>query len=187
MERVKITVEGITPLLFNRFNQASIEGDSPGKPGTKKRSGAVLKNDYTEKLYRLPDGKIYTPANHITGCLINAGKNFKIMGKGKASYSKLLGSVVEVEDEALIHKIQDYDSFTTTAVNPMTKGRIVITRPIMRKWSFDFVLKIADDGLPANIVKQILDYGGLYVGIGDWRPDKKGKYGKFMVTKFEEL
>ena len=36
-------------------------------------------------------------------------------------------------------------------------------------------------------MKNILDYGGQYVGIGDWRPEKKGKYGKFIVTSFKEV
>ena len=62
----------------------------------------------------------------------------------------------------------------------------MISRPLIRKWEIDFNIKITDD-IPEDVLKSILDYGGQYIGIGDWRPDKKGKYGKFIVTSFKEV
>jgi len=67
------------------------------------------------------------------------------------------------------------------------KARIVRYRPRFDKWELDFTLRLHDDQLPTEVIKEILDYAGLYVGIGDFRPGKGGKFGKFMVTRFEEL
>ena len=90
MEEYKVELEGVTPLLFNRFVEASIESK------TKKRAGSPADMIVEDKLYKTNDGKIYTPSTHIYGMLVNATKSFKITGKGKATYSKLLGSSVEV-------------------------------------------------------------------------------------------
>lgn len=183
MYEVKVTIKGISPLLFNRFIQAELEGKS------KKQTGADKEKDPSDKLYKLPDdnGTIYTPATHLEGMLVNAAKNFKIKGKGKSTFSKLVGSSVAVIPDAIPHKIQKWDVFRTTCVNPNTRGRMIVDRPKMPEWELDFTIKVMDDGIPDDVLKQIIDYGGNYVGIGDWRPDNKGKFGKFMVTKYEKL
>lgn len=181
MYQIKISIEGISPLLFNRFIQAELETKS------KKQTGADKDKDPKDKLYTLPDGAIYTPSSHIEGMIVNAAKNFKVKGKGKSTYSKLAGSVIEVIPDAIPHKLQEYTIFRTTAVNPNTRGRMVVDRPKMEKWALDFNIKVLDDGFPAEVLKEVIDYGGNYVGIGDWRPDKKGKFGKFIVTRFEKV
>ena len=181
MERYNVKIKGVTPLLFNRFIEASIVSK------TKRRPGSTKDIDPKEKLYLDKKGKIYTPSTHIRGMLINAGKSFKIVGKGKATYSKLIGSSIAVLPEMLIHETQKWNTFSISAVNPNTKGRMMTHRPKLDKWSITFDLIFNEEDMPMEVIKQILDHGGQYVGIGDWRPDKKGQYGKFIVEKFEEV
>ena len=181
MIEYNVEIQGTTSLLFNRFVDASIDTE------VKKRAGSVKKQEPKDKLYVLPDGKVYTPSTHIMGMLVNAGKNFKIQGKMKANYSKLIGSAVEVNPDCIEHKIQSWIPFSISAVNPMTRGRMMVTRPMMDKWKLEFNIKFNENDIPTDVMKNILDFGGQYVGIGDWRPEKKGKYGKFIVTKFKEV
>jgi len=180
MKEYNVKIKGTTPLLFNKFAPDSI------KSQVKKRSGAVGKKDVKDKLYLTTKGKVYTPSTHLLGMLINAGKQFKIQGKGKSTYSKLIGSSVEVNPDVIEHIKQEWEEFTISAVNPSTRGRMMVTRPMMNSWELAFRLKFTDD-IPEDVMKNIIDYGGQYVGIGDWRPDKKGKYGKFIVTEFIEV
>jgi len=181
MKKINVTVQGLTALLQNRFLQSSIEGKSV------KKTGGLKDLDPKDKLYRLPNGKIYQPANHFEMCLVNAAKNFQIRGKKRSTYSKLFGCALQVMPEAIVHKIQKYDLFETTAVNPNTKGRTLVVRPRFPKWELDFTIEILEEGIPVEVVKEVIDYAGRFVGVGDWRPDKKGKFGKFIVTKFQEV
>ena len=179
MYSINVEIKGITPLLQNRFMQSDLEGKS------KKKSGAEMDKETSIKLYLTPDQKIYQPATHLVGCLINAAKSFQIRGKKRATYSKLFGSSINIVPDAIVHKIQDWDEFVTTAVNPNTRGRMIVKRPQLNEWELSFTIQVLDDSIAEDVVKEILDYGGRYVGIGDWRPDKKGKFGQFMVTKFK--
>jgi hypothetical protein len=160
--------------------QSDIDGKST------KRAGACKDKVIEDKLYITPDGEIYQPATHLFGCLVNAGNSFKIKGKGKSTYSKLFGSSLNITPEAIIHKNPKWEEFVTTAINPATKGRMIVKRPMFTSWELSFNIEILDDDIDVSTIKEVLDYGGRYVGIGDWRPDKKGKYGQFMVTKFKE-
>ena len=104
--------------------------------------------------------------------------------KGKSTYSKLVGSTVDVgPDNILIKGI--YTPFRVAAVNPMTKGRMMVTRPRFDKWSCEFEIMLNDDSVPSDVMNELVEHAGKYVGIGDWRPDKKGMFGKFMVTSFQ--
>lgn len=175
----KVQIKGITPLLFNRFQESDIDN------AVKKRSGAISPKDPSLKLYQLPNGDIYTPSTHIQGALVEAAKNFKIQGKKTATYSKLFGSSVSVEPDAIVHKNQKWEVFSISAVNPNTRGRMIVNRPMMKDWELEFTINFNDEEIPPEVLKNVLDYAGQYCGIGDWRPNKKGKYGKFIVTRFE--
>jgi hypothetical protein len=119
--------------------------------------------------------------------MVEASKQFKITGKGKSTYSKLTGSVLNVEEEYIPIQPSEYEEYRIAAVNPMTRGRMMVSRPRFNKWGAEFHIQILDDALPVEIVNEIITQAGQYVGIGDWRPDKKGMFGKFMLTSFKEV
>lgn len=179
MKTINVEVQGITPLLMNRFRDASIDVKS------KKRTGAQTEPSLEDKLYLIKD-EPHMPAVYFRNCLIEAGKQFKVAGKGKATYSKLLGCSVEVAPDMIKILPGEYDEYRVAAVNPMTKGRMMVSRPRFNKWKCVFQIKLLDDALPVSVVNEVLEHAGRMVGVGDWRPDKKGTHGKFMVTSFEE-
>jgi len=179
MKEISVKVEGVTALLFNRFMPAQIESE------TKKRPGAVKDLDIEDKLYKDGKGNICIPSTWMMGAIIDASKNFKIVGKGKSTYSKLVGSSVNVNPELLMVSPQKWEPYSISAVNPMTRGRMMVSRPRMDKWSISFRLSFNENDIPMEVMKGIVDYAGQYSGLGDWRPNKKGQFGKFIVTKFE--
>jgi len=175
--KVNVTIEGTTPLLMNRFRDASIEGT-----GIKK--GEAKEKDIKDKLYLTEEGTPYIPSVYFWRALIDAGKRLQVRGQKKATYSKIVGSVVEINPDAIMIKGK-WDEYRTSAVNPMTKGRIMVSRPIFNKWSCSFEILVADDSISKETINDLLVDAGNKTGIGDWRPEKKGKFGKFMVTKFQ--
>ena len=180
MKTVIVSIKGITPLLMHRFPMDG--ADAPGK----KRTGVPDWQAEGERgLYKDEKGQIYEPASHLDGAIKQAAKSFKIQGRRGASYSKLVASTVVVVPEAVPHKLIKYVIDARPVV--IQRARIIRYRPRFDEWALDFTLQLLDDQLPVDIVKQVLDHAGLYIGIGDYRPDKGGKFGKFMVTKFEEI
>lgn len=176
--KINVRVEGISPLLMNRFMDKSIDTKS------KKRTGSMATEEIKDKLY-LYDDKPHIPAVYFRNSIVEASKQFKITGKGKSTYSKLVGATVDVLPE-MIPLNEEYIPFRIAAVNPMTKGRMMVTRPRFNKWSAEFEIILNDEGVPKEVIQEILEQAGRYVGVGDWRPEKKGMFGKFMITSFKE-
>jgi len=174
--KYSVEIKGVSPLLMNRFIPEQIVE-------TRVRRGNVKDVSVEDKLYMTQDGKPYVPSAYIRNSLIEGGKAVQIKGKRKATYSKLLGSTLIVSPDAIvINSTTGWEPFTTTAVNPATRGRVTVTRPMFKDWKLSFEVTITDDILEEDFAK-IFDEAGRYVGIGDWRPAKKGMYGKFIVTK----
>lgn len=177
--KLLISVKGTSPLLMNRFAEKSIDSK------IKRRAGAIADEDIKNKLYIYND-KTHIPAVYFRNSIVEASKQFKIAGKGKSTYSKLVGATVDVLPE-MISLTEKYVPFKIAAVNPMTKGRMMVTRPRFDKWSAEFEVILHDPSVPATVFHDILENAGKYVGIGDWRPEKKGMFGKFMITSFKEV
>jgi hypothetical protein len=181
MEKYNITIRGITPLLMNRPG-----AEISDKSKNRKQGNETPKELAELKLYEI-DGKLYQPATHIHGALIDAGKHKKVMGKGssKATYSKVVGYAVEIEPFEIEHINQKWEVFSILAVNPVTHGRNMLHRPMLRNWELSFQVKFDDTEINSADMKELFDIAGRIVGIGDWRPAKKGRFGKFEVTSWK--
>lgn len=182
MKTYDVTIEGVTPLLMNRPGQEIAEQSKERKHGN-----LTNKEMAESKLYEI-DGKIYQPSTHIQGALIEAGKHKKMMKRGssKATYSKIVGYAVEINPFEIVHKHQNWEIFSILAVNPTTKGRNMLHRPILKKWALSFEVVFDDTEIAPSDMKELFDIAGRIVGIGDWRPQKKGRFGKFQVTNWKE-
>jgi len=180
MKTYKATVTGISPLLMNR--PSALIGDSIKE---RKQTELPPEEIAKDKLYEI-DGKLYTPETHLKGALVEAGKNMKVVGKGKSTYSKIVGYAVEVNPFEIVHKKQKWEVYSVLAVNPSTRGRNLLHRPMLKEWELDFELTFDEEQVPASVLKEILELAGRFVGIGDWRPAKKGRFGKFQVTSWKE-
>ena len=184
MEVYRVKIEGTSPLLMNRPNQLDIADKSKNV----KRETKTVEELAADKLYVDAVGKIYIPATWFQGTIVEGGKAKKMGGKGssKATYSKVAGSCVEVNPFELIITPQTWKPFSVLTVNPSTKGRNMTHRPQFEKWGVEFEVTIDEEQIEPYVLKEILDIAGKTVGVGDWRPQKKGRFGRFMVILFEK-
>lgn len=181
MKKYNVTIEGISPLLMNRPS-AMISDISKDKKAFEDNPQGQAES----KLYLTDNKKLYTPSTHLTGSLIEAGKVKKVVGKGKSTYSKIVGYSVSINPYQIEHKKQKWEIFSVLAVNPTTRGRNMLHRPMLKNWELSFEIEFDESEIAPSIIKELLDIAGKIAGIGDWRPAKKGAFGKFQVTEFKE-
>lgn len=181
MKTYDITIEGTSSLLMNRPSMLIGDISKDKKPDSDDIQGKA-----EEKLYINPKGELYQPATHLLGALVEAGKHKKVVGKGKATYSKIVGYAAQVDPFEIKHEIQKWEVFSVLAVNPSTKGRNPLHRPMLKNWRLSFQVVFDETEIAPVIMKELFDIAGRIVGIGDWRPAKKGPYGKFQVTSWKE-
>lgn len=178
---VDVQIEGIAPLLQN-----NIEGAEEQMLRKGKRSTSGVKDDPEEwktKLYRVNgNGRLGHPGAAVESAIIRAARDFRAdKRRSMADVAKALCYVNEPMIE-LDGKKEPDGIHRSSVVNPNTKGRGFVYRPMFNAgWIGSFTLTLADtEVFPVDRLKEILDYAGYRIGIGDWRP----KFGRFFVRKF---
>ena len=180
MRKYNVKIQGISPLLMHR--PSGLIGDISKEKNQKEMTP---KEHAEQSLYIDSKEQLFQPATHLEGALVEAGKSQAVIGKGKATYSKIMGYAVEINPFEIIHKKQKWEIFSCLGV--INRGRVLIHRPMLKDWEIEFEIIFDEEQIPASILKKCLERAGKYVGIGDWRPAKKGRFGKFQVIEWKEL
>jgi hypothetical protein len=168
----EVTIKGISPLLMHSFPMVPIEA--------MEKKNAQEQAKYAE--YRSPDGKLYLPGMAIQRAMIGAATYSK--GKGRGSLQKPVAACLLVDPEYCVLDQQEYIVDSRPVVVPATRGRVVRHRPRFNEWSTKFKMMWDENLLTENQVRRVIDDCGCRVGLLDFRPEKKGPFGRFMVTSW---
>lgn len=163
----------------------------------------------TWKTYLYNDGdRVCIPYGNLQSCIISAGS--KLTYNKQTSFKKVLpGSVMF--DEAFIEfraangkqlKLSEVNAVSGTfaeqveAVKKLgfsldvrraavgTSKHVRVRPKFAPGWKMLGTLSVVDDRVTLQNLKDIFTMAGLYVGIGDWRPDspkKPGTFGRFAA------
>jgi uncharacterized Ntn-hydrolase superfamily protein len=173
---INITIKGLSALLMHAYPMMPIEN-----PPMEKRSP---EEQAELSAYRDPDTKdLYVPGIAIQRALIGAAAYSK--GKGRASLQKQAAACLIVDPERVSLGVQDYVIDARPVVIPATKGRVMRFRPRLVNWQLTFFLEYDPSLLDEKQVRTIVDDAGSRVGLLDFRPERKGPFGRFMVTEWK--
>jgi hypothetical protein len=177
MKSIEIEITGIAPLLCNRFPT-----EESGVEQSRSKKKVYIPVEIAEKkLYKSQDGKPYIPGEHIYQAMRRASVDFKFEKK-KSFKDVITSGIVVVPDEISLISDAPYEIDARPVV--IQRARVLSWRPRFNKWKLRFTIQILDDeNISIGNVKEILEKAGVAKGIGDYRP----RFGRFMVTSFQEL
>ncbi len=191
LKEISITIEGHTPLLMNRFTDAAAEKASAGTTVSIIGDQGTPREQAAPKVYQDRSGNPCLPGPNIFSCLIETGKFHKV-GKSKVTTgrSSLIPagmSVLDIDCPVLdaADKPATWEVDTRPIVNPATRGRRLCHRPRFDVWRIAFVLEVDTGMFDPKFVRTLVDDAGKRIGLGDFRPDRKGPFGKFRVIRWE--
>lgn len=188
--RIKVEIEGITPLICNKFTDAAAMAASDGSRGSSAAADRGSPQEIAEsKLYVGLNGKPMIPQPNLLRCLVEGGSFTKI-GKKQVTTQKssMMYACVGVEAvEIPIKSKGGWKTDTRPVRIPSTGGRILAHRPCFDDWKLSFEVELDTSIIGAKLFRQIVDDAGKRVGLGDFRPQCKGPFGRWVVTKWQVL
>ena len=168
--KIDIGIKGISPLLMHKFPMEPVE--------------AIEKKTAQEQAeiaaYRDPNGNLYLPGICLQRALVNGATYCK--GKGRSSLQKQAAACLLVSPEYIQLGTNTFAIDSRPVVNPSTKGRIIRHRARIDEWKVSFTLEYDPVLLSENQVRDIIDNAGSRVGVLDFRPERKGSFGRFQVV-----
>jgi hypothetical protein len=184
---INIELAGTTPLLMNRFHDEAQMAASSGTRAATLGEKGTPREQAEKKLYLDADGAICIPQPNLMRCIIDGGAFFKA-GRSKVTtqQSSLVPACLDIGGVTLPLISPEPWQVDTRAVRiPSTGGRILCHRPIFHEWAVAFVADLDEDIMTTRLLREIVDAAGKRIGLGDFRPARKGPYGKFSVTRWE--
>lgn len=176
MQKVNVEIKGLTPYYFNKY---IINAGRPPK-GEKAEKELAMKKVHTNAKH------LCFPGIQIQGCIIGGIRFMKMkLEKSMARAIDYVSRSLRVEPERVlftpsmteenIEMMQEPTHVDVDKVRDNWYSRISIA------WGAKFTMEFPDF-LPAAFVKEALETGGAYCGIGGRRNWKRGR---FEVVKFE--
>jgi len=184
-----VQIVGDTALLLNPFTAQVIEQLLAAQAGKKvQKKAKSVPDEMAKRIQMLPGGKIGFSALAFKKAMMSATLSFKGM---KTAHIKQ-GCFIDPDghDEngcPLIALVSSKPEPLKAHVRNATGVADIRVRPMIRKWSCTLRMTITPSILSLEAALSILRVAGRSVGIGDWRPERCGDYGRFSIAKVEVM
>ena len=178
------------------FNNPAMMGATTGTV-TQTRSNKKYndKDEAEMRTYRNDKGNLVVPSVQVRASLLEASKAFKL---GRTNLKTVLNSIMiepvdDLELKSLSNRpIKNYTIDKRRVV--VSRAGIMRARPVVPQWKLSFKIEV-DRELMENslqgtstleLLTRVLSDAGKKQGIGDYRPQKGGSFGRFEVTNAKE-
>lgn len=177
---------GTTPLIMNRMSEKARQEllyPSP-KKNSAERASTMKHNppeEYRSSIYRCREADAPTLVHMPTGSFKKALSAAAIDLPG--AFKAQVGRLTSIADTT-VH-IYGMPMLFTTIVRQagMNKTPDVRTRAIFPRWCCELSISHVSTLIPAPSVEKLLISAGMFVGVGDYRPEKgAGNYGSWRVV-----
>ena len=205
MRKFTATIEGMAPgLLQHRYDP------TPQMQGSKAASvNKFSLSEWRNAVYAMEDGEIYQPAVHLEQAISTAAKTEMLKGR-KTWMDWVRGNLLISPDEIMhglnISHLEEAEkapqsNLGNTIVYRNERVAIHVARAIVGKaavprvrvliypWSLTFEIHTRDVPfeMPEEVLARIIENAGVFPGIGDYRPQSRGKYGTFILKELREV
>lgn len=191
---IDLQIKGVSPILMNRYTEETEAKIAKGTGATLRGKKGTPREQASPKRYIDKDGWLILPGPNLWSALVDAGKFHKV-GRAKLTTAKssLVPSFLQIVEPELYFSNGDgctrtkhWEVDSRTVVIPATGGRIPCHRPRLDTWALSCTLDVDTDGADPALVRTLVDDAGRKIGIGDFRPARKGPFGRFVVVHWHE-
>lgn len=139
-------------------------------------------------LWLSDDGRPMIPRAALRACIEGAARRSK---EGPAVRSGLVvdGTCFQFDTERYGDQLEDWGKrcqYTVPVV--VQRNRILRTRARFEPpWSLEARVFAAPDLIAPEKLREWLEFAGQRIGLGDWRPERSGSHGRFVLDVLEPV
>ena len=195
IKRVEVDIKGTRPLLMHngRLVDPLDEYTKALAKVTSKRG--KTEDDHVEMsdiefeagVYWRDDIGANMPSDNVFAMLLAAAKKSK-------EGPKCIGIQVEDDAQMVFKDSKNFEKFKKNPENRFRKAVKVGTSKVMRTrpkvpadWTSTVTVELDCTELDVEDLEKFFEVGGKRIGLGDWRPQKYGSFGKFEVVAVREI
>ena len=174
LRRIKVKIVGDSPLIVHAWSHKAKQMilDKQMKKGTQAKEAKDPERDYFDSLYHLPDGGHGFPSVGVKAAAIRGAKALGMVMTDARSAFHIEGDLLKITGDPRMREDMVRVSGGTADVR---------YRGEFPEWAIELLISYNARVVSAEQLVAMLDAGGFGTGIGDWRPERDGQFGRFHV------
>lgn len=183
-ERLLVPIIGTSPLIVHKFSQKAKQQMLDNMQGRKTpKTIRDPQADYEASFYRLDDDSYGFPSAGFKMATVSAARFYgKQINMTQLRQFIFFHGVMSNRDGQQLVRIAGEPKMREDAVKVGT-GTDLRYRGEFREWTATLDVTYVRSSLDKGSLLSLVDAGGLGVGVGEWRPEKRGEFGCYMIDQ----
>lgn len=188
-ETLRIPLLGTAPLIVHKFSEKSKRQMLDAMQGRKTpKQPKDPDADYESALYRHDDGGYGFPVIAFKAASVGACRFFgKALPMTLARQCIFFDGEFSKADGQKLARIQGEPHMREDVVRVGMGGTDLRYRPEFTEWQTVVDVTFVQSMLTRESVISLIDAGGMGVGVGEWRPEKKGDFGTYAIDDTRDV
>lgn len=188
-ETLRVPIVGTAPLIVHKFSEKAKRQMLDAMQGRK--SPKEPKNpeaEFEAAFYRHDDGGYGFPVIAFKAATVGAARFY-----GKSVSMTALRQFVFMDaefsktDGQKLARIVGSPHMREDVTRVGMGGTDLRYRPEFTEWSTSLEITYVETMLTRDSVLSLIDAGGMGVGVGEWRPEKKGDFGTYRIDETQDI
>ena len=181
---LNLSIKSRSGLICNAYSEKvrrQMQDKHAGIKKAVKREKRKPQEEYEACFYKLEDGSYGFPCNAFKQAAIRASK----MVDGITMTDARQMFFIEADGRDVVRQIPCVriygEPMMRTDEVKVQQAMDLRYRPEFPQWSATLTIEYDEDNISASSIASLLYRAGLSVGIGEWRPEKNGDFGRFEL------
>lgn len=181
IKRMLVEIEGVSPLIMHNWSDKAkrMMWDKQQKAAPRGKEARDPQSEVEAAVYRDEFGHPAMPSTAFKSAIAEACTQF-----GRTITKKLVLQSVHVDGQ-YVRIFGDYEPREDMVRVGMGVADIRF-RPQFNQWRAVVPITFNEVAISKEQIIKLLEAAGFGVGIGDWRPENGGQFGRFRVLGFSE-
>ena len=179
---VVVGIKGLSPVIMHRWSEkAKKEMLDKQMKKTVKKAAKSPEDQYEGSKYLLDDGRLGFPADAFKKAMIRGAKSLGLVMVDMKGGFFVHGEYSSKEGRELVELVGDVEPREDT-VRIGSGVADIRYRPQVLNWTANLNISYNRSAVSFDQIVNMIEAAGYGVGIGDWRPERDGVFGRFEVA-----
>jgi hypothetical protein len=187
-ETLRVPIVGTAPLIVHKFSEKAKRQMLDAMQGRQSPKQAKDPDaEYETAFYKHDDGTCGFPVIAFKAATVGGARFYKSISMTAlrqfvfmdAEFSKVAGQKLA--------RIVGVPHMREDVVKVGNGGTDLRYRPEFTEWSTLIEVTYVKSMLTRGSVLSLIEAGGMGVGVGEWRPEKRGDFGTFMIDPTRDV
>ena len=182
-----VPLVGTSPLVVHRFSEKAKRQMLDAMQGRRSPKESKDPNaEYEAAAYRFKDGGFGFPVIGFKAATVGGARFYSgVTMRELKQYLFFRGEIGL--DGQMLARIEGEPHIREDVVTVGRGGHDLRYRPEFTEWRTELTVIYVTSSITQNSVLSLIDAGGMGVGVGEWRPERDGDFGTFMVDPDREV